>query len=435
MQSQHEKHQAILSGFFFFKVFLISLLVTSLVYHSYNIFHVKDLNRQVVSDYSQIYAIIRRFNAYYNNTSSTLTVAGQYDSDPVSVLVNETTEVKDLTPGIKELHQELKQILGNNLWTVAVLAYPAGYSHFLPLRERYKQDFTNYNQNTLMVNIIERENLSHTYQHFYGCNLKISPEYIENGSEARLRTIYLPIYNNRALNAVLAVDIQQQYIADSLNKYNKEHFTVLNNQQSANSYSTQYLLPCSDQDPITIGVNYIDVLEKSIVVSILITLLVSAVTILIKQQEASIKRDRMTNFYRRDYYESRLNKMHQFAMLLIDIDHFKMVNDNFGHKKGDEVIQGLARIIEQQIRNDDIAIRWGGEEFIVLFQSMSAHHLQDKAERIRKAVEETPIAGLHMTISIGGISTNNSAFSSAYKLADSALYESKRRGRNMVTMA
>ncbi|MEF1208002.1 GGDEF domain-containing protein, partial [Photobacterium damselae] len=88
----------------------------------------------------------------------------------------------------------------------------------------------------------------------------------------------------------------------------------------------------------------------------------------------------MTGFYRRDFYEKKLNKLDNFSMLLIDIDNFKKINDTYGHKKGDDVIRQVARLIMDNIRQKDIAIRWGGEEFIIIFNSMDCSSLYSRAE-------------------------------------------------------
>lgn len=96
-------------------------------------------------------------------------------------------------------------------------------------------------------------------------------------------------------------------------------------------------------------------------------------------------------------------------MLIVNIDHFKEINDTHGHNKGDE--------------------------FFILFNNMTHCQLGDKAEKIRKAVAQESIAGLAITLSIGGVFVRDTSFAKAYKSADKALYESKRRGRNRSTMA
>ena len=142
----------------------------------------------------------------------------------------------------------------------------------------------------------------------------------------------------------------------------------------------------------------------------------------------------MTGFYRRDFYEKRLQKKTSHSLLLIDIDHFKRINDTYGHKIGDEVIQEVAVRILNQIEPKDIAVRWGGEEFIVAFEPLTEEQLAIKADLIRAVIEKHEIKGIEVTISIGGVVSRDTSFSYAYKRADAALYISKESGRNKVTI-
>nr|WP_241210368.1 GGDEF domain-containing protein [Vibrio ichthyoenteri] len=97
-------------------------------------------------------------------------------------------------------------------------------------------------------------------------------------------------------------------------------------------------------------------------------------------------------------------------------------------------MSAVARRIASQIRSTDAAIRWGGEEFIILFKAMSDDMLYDKAELIRQHVAHKPISNIEVTISVGGVTLRNDIFSEAYRCADHALYQSKRDGRNRVTI-
>ena len=154
---------------------------------------------------------------------------------------------------------------------------------------------------------------------------------------------------------------------------------------------------------------------------------------LIKKRYA-MQRDQMTNFYRRDYYEKKLLKQRNFNLLIIDIDHFKKINDNYGHETGDDVIRHVAKRINNCIRSKDVPVRWGGEEFILSFDDMNHQQLQIKAKKICQSIASFPILNLTITVSIGGISTKNRHFNAVYKAADKALYYSKNNGRNQYTI-
>lgn len=127
-------------------------------------------------------------------------------------------------------------------------------------------------------------------------------------------------------------------------------------------------------------------------------------------------------------------------LLLLDVDHFKRINDEFGHDVGDSVLQSIARAIKGTIRAGDFAARIGGEEFAVIVRTQDVATGYQIAERFRRAVQVPygdPSDGRVSTISVGGFCFSGKPFSymNGYKLADQALYHSKALGRNRATVA
>lgn len=158
--------------------------------------------------------------------------------------------------------------------------------------------------------------------------------------------------------------------------------------------------------------------------------------------------DGLTKLYNRHYLDTHLkNLMKQhgeqgrsLSLSMMDMDHFKKVNDTYGHNVGDEVLIALANIITQTIRSADLAARYGGEEFVVLMPETDPSRAFEACERIRKAVEahefivSHPESPIRKTISIGfATSEPSDTTESLMKRADLALYESKHNGRNRVT--
>jgi len=128
---------------------------------------------------------------------------------------------------------------------------------------------------------------------------------------------------------------------------------------------------------------------------------------------------------------------HPMSLLMIDIDHFKQINDTYGHQQGDQALLSLVNRIGKQLREVDMLGRWGGEEFIVLLPETSLELAWASAERIRLAVESAihPLAGsLEVTLTISiGISTSKGPLDSVEQMitrADTALYLAKKQGRN-----
>lgn len=123
------------------------------------------------------------------------------------------------------------------------------------------------------------------------------------------------------------------------------------------------------------------------------------------------------------------------GVLMIDIDHFKSVNDTHGHGVGDRVLAHVAEMLQLELRGDDLGFRSGGEEFVVLLHDCDAEGAMRTAERVRARIERTPAAvlgrALSVTVSIGVSAwAENSPFQSALERADAALYDAKHAGRN-----
>jgi len=160
--------------------------------------------------------------------------------------------------------------------------------------------------------------------------------------------------------------------------------------------------------------------------------------------------DPVTNIYNKRFFLERLNEEFSHArrtkvpisLLMIDIDFFKKVNDTHGHLAGDMILQKLADIIKQKIRNEDIIARYGGEEFIALLRNTGKDGAFILAERIRKFIEEENFEfeghKIKITISIGVAPLEEDHDFNSYedfiKAADEKLYYSKEHGRNQTTV-
>ncbi len=127
------------------------------------------------------------------------------------------------------------------------------------------------------------------------------------------------------------------------------------------------------------------------------------------------------------------------SLIMADIDHFKRVNDRYGHQSGDEVLITVADLLREQLRPYDLAARYGGEEFCLVLPETSPEQAENVAERIRKRVENYNFSGiaadLHLTISLGVASLAGESTKTEdelIRLADEALYLAKNNGRNRV---
>jgi len=123
------------------------------------------------------------------------------------------------------------------------------------------------------------------------------------------------------------------------------------------------------------------------------------------------------------------------SVMLLDIDHFKKINDSYGHIAGDRILEALGRSLLDSLREDTLVVRFGGEEFAVLLPRCNLHDAQTRAESLRAEIEALRPAGHPITVSIGVASTGANPDITLTQLltqADQALYTAKDRGRNRV---
>ncbi|HSW70741.1 MAG TPA: sensor domain-containing diguanylate cyclase, partial [Gammaproteobacteria bacterium] len=157
-------------------------------------------------------------------------------------------------------------------------------------------------------------------------------------------------------------------------------------------------------------------------------------------------RDPLTNLYNRRYLEDFLSRQlflaareeTPLAVLMMDLDHFKRINDVHGHEAGDLVLKEFSRLLLTFVRRSDLATRYGGEEFVVIFYNSDKAGGMKRAEEIRDAVSHSNLKygnqDIHLTVSIGVSSFPENAKDEKELLdrADKALYAAKKNGRNKV---
>ncbi|MDP2279553.1 MAG: GGDEF domain-containing protein, partial [Nitrospirota bacterium] len=170
---------------------------------------------------------------------------------------------------------------------------------------------------------------------------------------------------------------------------------------------------------------------------------------LLKQVEFMAITDQLTGLYNRRHLEIILKEEFKrtfryktpLTCMMIDIDHFKRINDAFGHNAGDAVLKETAKIIAETARESDTVARWGGEEFIIILPQTKKEEALQAASRIVKAISEhnfQDIPNERITVSIGIASAPDPSTDSEDKLihaSDIALYDAKKKGRNRVELA
>ena len=172
--------------------------------------------------------------------------------------------------------------------------------------------------------------------------------------------------------------------------------------------------------------------------------------LMFKEVKLRADRDGLTRIYNRQSFEERLvyeikrrrRYNHDLSLLMVDLDHFKQVNDTYGHKAGDMVLKRVGEILTDTFRGTDLAARYGGEEFVVLLPHTTEEDAWTLAERVREAIQASRFHfdghDFVVTASIGVASVEAGALTKDDDLiikADKALYEAKHNGRNMVVIS
>jgi diguanylate cyclase (GGDEF)-like protein len=152
-----------------------------------------------------------------------------------------------------------------------------------------------------------------------------------------------------------------------------------------------------------------------------------------------INRRRMADHLQKELALARDAK-HPISVMLLDIDHFKIINDDYGHARGDQVIVAVGEVLRANMRQQDMVARWGGEEFLVLQPNASVDAARETAERIRRAVAAYVVRdeadAIPVTVTIGVASwRDGERMEETMQRADAALYAGKRAGRDRVVIA
>jgi len=167
----------------------------------------------------------------------------------------------------------------------------------------------------------------------------------------------------------------------------------------------------------------------------------------LREMEQTALVDELTGLANRRYFDRAINASMeayardgtQFGLLVIDIDHFKQFNDTYGHAVGDKVLQLVAKTLIHNCRAYDTPVRWGGEEFVVISDRVTAETLHATAQRMRTLIAASALRHqdkeLHITVSIGcsAVQPGDDA-DAVIRRADERLYKSKNGGRNRVTV-
>lgn len=190
----------------------------------------------------------------------------------------------------------------------------------------------------------------------------------------------------------------------------------------------------------------VDYITKPVLPAIVLARVNTHIT-LKSQRDKLIKmalHDQLTDLYNRYYLFETANHMvsravrhqHDMCLLMVDIDHFKVINDTHGHPVGDIVLQAVGQLLKQESRSEDTPARFGGEEFVIVLEHCNLQDAEIKANHLLKEIEALKPSGIHVTASMGlaQLDLGKETFSDLLNRADIAVYQAKEQGRNRVVI-
>lgn len=168
----------------------------------------------------------------------------------------------------------------------------------------------------------------------------------------------------------------------------------------------------------------------------------------LEEQRYKATHDPLTSLPNREAYNERaFHELHRFkryghplTLAVCDLDHFKKINDTFGHQAGDKVLKLVAQVVSTRLRNVDFVARYGGEEFVLVMPETDAEQAKTVLDKMRAAIAKTPFrfkdSPVTITMSFGIVQfRGEDSVESAFARADKALYEAKANGRNQCVIA
>ncbi len=425
----------------YLKTFSFLFLLSFYMLYQYNKLEANSFRMEFHEKITKLYDTVRKITPFYLNTTTVVLSKGTHERDDVSIMVDEDSKVKNLSCGINLLEDELKIYINDDYWSLAILEKlesNVNIGHFKPLHEVHeKLNSKEASGSSWIDRIVDNEKMSKSYQAFAQCDLKLTEPYVEPLTGKNVRSIFYPIYENKQLRAMFILDMKVSVFSNWLNDFNKKRYSFLNygGDHTLSLSSGLIEIPCTPvSKKLNLSINMVDLFMLSSGIALMMTFLLFSINRSLYRFLSYCRLDHMTGLYRRDFYELKLNLTFGRAVIVIDIDEFKRINDQYGHQKGDVVIKEVCHRIKQHMRRDDMAIRWGGEEFIIVLNHISDSELLKRSEAIRRAICAEPIAEICVSVSIGATTGKKMSFKKAFKLADTALYQSKNSGRNRVTV-
>ncbi|MGL5528220.1 MAG: GGDEF domain-containing protein [Plesiomonas shigelloides] len=394
------------------------------------------LHNEINLSFLKMYSTLRRVKVAFSNSAaiSNPNLPIITAEDGVTLVVNPR---HNAVPQLYESLNKIKNLLDlesdNHTHLLSLVQKNGQYGYFTPYRPHYQAILNSLAKDPESLGILKKYHLAEEFdESLLFCDIRTSEVYKEEYSHQQMLSIFMPIFDKKKVSALAIVDLNSDYIAYKIRKFNKENNTYF---QLSDSKGMALNIPCiTTQEYI-----YTPRFTPDSWHHLLFSLAIATLATLLFNSYFKLKgvafRDKLTGLHNRSYFQRKQHSLrHCYSVILMDIDDFKAINDHYGHDTGDKILRGMAEIIQRCARKDDLLIRWGGEEFLLVLYTDNVVVAQERAEFIRKTIAETPINGLRISVSIGVSACTEQSFELTFKQADIALYQSKALGKNQVTL-
>ncbi|WP_434998903.1 GGDEF domain-containing protein [Vibrio scophthalmi] len=420
-------------------VIVVSLLLTLVIVRS----KYEDVNNELIQNFRYLSDSIYRYQI--NSMNATLPEPTEHHDVIFFDVYRKDEVISNVIDVEKELNY-LRRTLGNNLvvmdslWTVANI-FP-NYMFVKPFRGEYISHVNDaavhhgdgYFNYLLNSDGVESElNFDTTIYE----TISVFGPYNEITGES-IFTFTFPLYLDRQVKSIIVVDVKADFLENFLSRYNIRNFSYF---KLSDRDIGAFIFNTIAMQNINSG--YESIIKVSFLYVVLLFLfffvMFTCANTVVKHVGDYVKYnsiDQLTGLHKRDRYKLSEASRRVNCMAIIDIDLFKNINDSFGHAKGDHVITEVCNRITNAIDPSDVAIRWGGEEFVIIFDDIiELYEFTKVLDNLLYVINSTSIHDLPVTVSIGGVlSKELLIFKDAFLYADKALYESKRTGRNKQTI-
>ncbi|KAB7686818.1 diguanylate cyclase [Plesiomonas shigelloides] len=421
-------------------IFIVTFSISAVLFHSEqqvrDIYMMSRLHNEINLSFLKMYSTLRRVKVAFSNSATisnpNLPIITAEDS--VTLVVN---PLHHAVPQLYESLNKIKNLLDlesdNHTHLLSLVQKNGQYGYFTPYRPHYQAILNSLAKDPESLGILKKYHLAEEFdESLLFCDIRTSEVYKEEYSHQQMLSIFMPIFDKKKVSALAIVDLNSDYIAYKIRKFNKENNTYF---QLSDSKGMALNIPCiTTQEYI-----YTPRFTPDSWHHLLFSLAIATLATLLFNSYFKLKgvafRDKLTGLHNRSYFQRKQHSLrHCYSVILMDIDDFKAINDHYGHDTGDKILRGMAEIIQRCARKDDLLIRWGGEEFLLVLYTDNVVVAQERAEFIRKTIAETPINGLRISVSIGVSACTEQSFDLTFKQADIALYQSKALGKNQVTL-